>query len=67
MVVSETGCLTGLSGYYLPPSRYPVEPSGPARVIREYAQAVGVSIGNVLRAQYFMTDIRDFVGVSAAG
>ena len=28
--------------------------------------AVGVGIGNVVRAQYFMTDIRDFAGVSAA-
>ena len=29
-------------------------------------KAVGVSIGNVLRAQYFMSDVRDFAGVSAA-
>jgi enamine deaminase RidA (YjgF/YER057c/UK114 family) len=25
-----------------------------------------VSIGNVVRAQYFLTDIRDFAGVAAA-
>jgi enamine deaminase RidA (YjgF/YER057c/UK114 family) len=29
-------------------------------------QAVGVSMANVVRAQYFLTDIRDFAGVSAA-
>jgi enamine deaminase RidA (YjgF/YER057c/UK114 family) len=29
-------------------------------------RAVGVSMSNVVRAQYFMTDIRDFAGVSAA-
>lgn len=29
-------------------------------------QAVGVSMRNVVRAQYFLTDIRDFAGVSAA-
>jgi len=28
--------------------------------------AVGVSTANIVRAQYFMTDIRDFVGVAAA-
>jgi enamine deaminase RidA (YjgF/YER057c/UK114 family) len=30
------------------------------------AKAVGVSMRNVLRAQYFLTDIRDFAGISAA-
>jgi enamine deaminase RidA (YjgF/YER057c/UK114 family) len=34
--------------------------------VENICKAVGVSIGNVLRAQYFMTDIRDFAGVSAA-
>jgi enamine deaminase RidA (YjgF/YER057c/UK114 family) len=29
-------------------------------------KAVGVSMGNVVRAQYFLTDIRDFAGVAAA-
>jgi enamine deaminase RidA (YjgF/YER057c/UK114 family) len=29
-------------------------------------KAVGVSIANVVRAQYFLTDIRDFAGLSAA-
>lgn len=29
-------------------------------------KAVGVSMRNVVRAQYFLTDMRDFVGVSAA-
>ena len=29
-------------------------------------KAVGVSVRNVVRAQYFLTDIRDFAGVSAA-
>src|SRR5262245_17267977 len=29
-------------------------------------KAVGVGIGNVVRAQYFLTDIRDFAGVAAA-
>jgi enamine deaminase RidA (YjgF/YER057c/UK114 family) len=29
-------------------------------------KAVGVSIGNVVRAQYFLTDMRDFAGVAAA-
>ena len=29
-------------------------------------KAVGVSMRNVLRAQYFMTDVHDFAGVSAA-
>jgi enamine deaminase RidA (YjgF/YER057c/UK114 family) len=29
-------------------------------------KAVGVSMRNVLRAQYFMTDVREFAGVSAA-
>jgi enamine deaminase RidA (YjgF/YER057c/UK114 family) len=29
-------------------------------------KAVGVSISNVVRAQYFMTDMRDFAGISAA-
>lgn len=28
--------------------------------------AVGVSMANIVRAQYFLTDIRDFAGVSAA-
>jgi enamine deaminase RidA (YjgF/YER057c/UK114 family) len=39
-------------------------------LIHSYAEmickAVGVSIGNVVRAQYFLTDIRDFAGISAA-
>jgi enamine deaminase RidA (YjgF/YER057c/UK114 family) len=29
-------------------------------------KAVGVSMGNVVRAQYFLTDIRDFAGIAAA-
>jgi enamine deaminase RidA (YjgF/YER057c/UK114 family) len=29
-------------------------------------KAVGVSMSNVVRAQYFMTDMRDFAGVSSA-
>jgi enamine deaminase RidA (YjgF/YER057c/UK114 family) len=29
-------------------------------------KAVGVPVGNVVRAQYFATDIRDFAGVAAA-
>jgi enamine deaminase RidA (YjgF/YER057c/UK114 family) len=29
-------------------------------------KAVGVSMGNVVRAQYFLTDMRDFAGVAAA-
>ena len=29
-------------------------------------KAVGVSMRNVVRAQYFLTDMRDFAGVSAA-
>jgi enamine deaminase RidA (YjgF/YER057c/UK114 family) len=39
-------------------------------LIHAYAQAVcdavGVSMGNVVRAQYFLTDMRDFAGVAAA-
>ena len=39
-------------------------------LIHTYAEAVckavGVSIGNVVRAQYFLTDTRDFAGVAAA-
>jgi enamine deaminase RidA (YjgF/YER057c/UK114 family) len=39
-------------------------------LIHAYAEAackaVGVTIGNVVRAQYFLTDIRDFAGVAAA-
>ena len=34
--------------------------------VENICKAVGVSIGNLLRAQYFMTDVRDFAGVSAA-
>ncbi len=34
--------------------------------VENICQAVGVSISNVLRAQYFMSDVRDFAGVSAA-
>jgi enamine deaminase RidA (YjgF/YER057c/UK114 family) len=29
-------------------------------------KAVGVSMRNVVRAQYFLTDIRDFAGVASA-
>jgi enamine deaminase RidA (YjgF/YER057c/UK114 family) len=29
-------------------------------------KAVGVSMRNVVRAQYFMTDMREFAGVAAA-
>ncbi len=29
-------------------------------------KAVGVSMANLVRAQYFLTDIRDFAGISAA-
>jgi enamine deaminase RidA (YjgF/YER057c/UK114 family) len=39
-------------------------------LIHSYAEAVckavGVSMGNVVRAQYFLTDIRDFAGVTEA-
>ncbi len=39
-------------------------------LIHAYAEAVckavGVSMGNVVRAQYFLTDIRDFAGIAAA-
>jgi enamine deaminase RidA (YjgF/YER057c/UK114 family) len=39
-------------------------------LLLSYAQAVcaavGVTIANVVRAQYFVTDIRDFAGISAA-
>src|SRR5262245_14271252 len=39
-------------------------------LIHAYAQAVceavGVAMGNVVRAQYFLTDMRDFAGVAAA-
>jgi enamine deaminase RidA (YjgF/YER057c/UK114 family) len=39
-------------------------------LIHTYAEAVckavGVSIGNVVRAQYFLTDIRDFAGIATA-
>jgi len=39
-------------------------------LLHAYAQAtceaVGVAMGNVVRAQYFLTDIRDFAGVAAA-
>jgi enamine deaminase RidA (YjgF/YER057c/UK114 family) len=39
-------------------------------LIHAYAEAVckavGVSIGNVVRAQYFLTDIRDFAGIATA-
>jgi enamine deaminase RidA (YjgF/YER057c/UK114 family) len=39
-------------------------------MLLSYAQAacaaVGVTIANVVRAQYFLTDIRDFAGISAA-
>jgi enamine deaminase RidA (YjgF/YER057c/UK114 family) len=39
-------------------------------LIHSYAEAVckavGVPMGNVVRAQYFLTDIRDFAGVAAA-
>ena len=39
-------------------------------LIHAYAEAVckavGVSMANVMRAQYFLTDIRDFTGVAAA-
>jgi len=34
--------------------------------VENICQAVGVSISNVLRAQYFMADVLDFAGVSAA-
>ena len=41
-----------------------------ASLLHAYAQAIceaiGVSMGNVVRAQYFLTDIRDFAGVAAA-
>ena len=33
---------------------------------RRSAQAVGVSMGNVVRAEDFLTDMRDFAGVAAA-
>jgi enamine deaminase RidA (YjgF/YER057c/UK114 family) len=40
------------------------------RLIHAYAEAVceavGVSMGNVVRAQYFLTDLRDFAGIAAA-
>jgi enamine deaminase RidA (YjgF/YER057c/UK114 family) len=29
-------------------------------------KAIGVSMRNVVRAQYFMTDMREFAGVAAA-
>jgi enamine deaminase RidA (YjgF/YER057c/UK114 family) len=39
-------------------------------LIHAYAEAVckavGVSMGNVVRAQYFLTDLRDFGGIAAA-
>jgi enamine deaminase RidA (YjgF/YER057c/UK114 family) len=39
-------------------------------LIHGYAEAickaVGVSMGNVVRAQYFLTDLRDFAGIAAA-
>jgi enamine deaminase RidA (YjgF/YER057c/UK114 family) len=39
-------------------------------LIHAYAEAVckavGVAMGNVVRAQYFLTDIRDFAGIAAA-
>jgi enamine deaminase RidA (YjgF/YER057c/UK114 family) len=39
-------------------------------MVMSYAEAVcgavGVSMRNALRAQYFMTDVRDFAGVAAA-
>jgi enamine deaminase RidA (YjgF/YER057c/UK114 family) len=39
-------------------------------MLLSYAQAVcaavGVTIANVVRAQYFLTDIRDFAGISSA-
>jgi enamine deaminase RidA (YjgF/YER057c/UK114 family) len=39
-------------------------------LVHAYAEAickaVGVGIGNIVRAQYFLTDIRDFAGVAAA-
>jgi enamine deaminase RidA (YjgF/YER057c/UK114 family) len=39
-------------------------------LIHTYAEAVckavGVSMGNVVRAQYFLTDIRDFAGIAVA-
>ncbi|MFL6799931.1 MAG: RidA family protein [Xanthobacteraceae bacterium] len=39
-------------------------------LVHAYAEAVckavGVDIGNVVRAQYFLTDMRDFAGISAA-
>ena len=39
-------------------------------LLLSYAQAVcaavGVTMANVVRAQYFVTDIRDFAGISAA-
>jgi enamine deaminase RidA (YjgF/YER057c/UK114 family) len=39
-------------------------------LLHRYAQAiceaVGVAMGNVVRAQYFLTDVRDFAGVAAA-
>jgi enamine deaminase RidA (YjgF/YER057c/UK114 family) len=39
-------------------------------LIHAYAEAVckavGVSMGNVVRAQYFLTDLRDFAGIAAA-
>ncbi|OLE88231.1 MAG: hypothetical protein AUG08_09410 [Acidobacteria bacterium 13_1_20CM_2_55_15] len=34
--------------------------------MRAVCKAVGAAIGNVVRAQYFMTDIRDFSGVATA-
>jgi enamine deaminase RidA (YjgF/YER057c/UK114 family) len=41
-----------------------------AALIHSYAEAVckavGASMANVVRAQYFLTDIRDFAGVAAA-
>jgi enamine deaminase RidA (YjgF/YER057c/UK114 family) len=39
-------------------------------LVHTYAEAVckavGVSMGNVVRAQYFLTDVRDFAGIAAA-
>jgi len=39
-------------------------------LLHAYAQAicetVGVAMSNVVRAQYFLTDIRDFAGIAAA-
>jgi enamine deaminase RidA (YjgF/YER057c/UK114 family) len=69
MAVNRTGRVAGADAA---PAFDAIGLAGQAQgeLIHTYAEAVckavGVSIGNVVRAQYFLTDIRDFAGIAGA-